>query len=244
MAPDTPVWQHAILTRPERNMTISWLWVNYQCAELYPGLRKSPQCNVPATPLVFEPGLRAHTVKNLFDLLYLQMHMYLLARVNLYEVVLTTKFVCQGIRTNFNVKIGTDLHNCVTFNDVQLPPPGLKISTNSLTKQNLRKLFDKMYEYEIDPASIGKILSRHDFIYRQTDRQIMTTTTSSTTTMTISWQYHGWPYIFWCAGGGAGRGGDLTRWTKRVKGLQRLIFRLLPEVTAMEKAQRYSLRLI
>ena len=56
MAPDTPVWQPAIFTRPERNMTISRLWVNYQCAELYPGLRTSPQCNVPAptTPAGFE----------------------------------------------------------------------------------------------------------------------------------------------------------------------------------------------
>ena len=63
MAPDTPVWQPAILTRPERNMTISRLWVNYQCAELYPGLRTRPQCNVPVptTPLVFEPGLIAHS---------------------------------------------------------------------------------------------------------------------------------------------------------------------------------------
>ena len=61
MAPDTPVWQPAILTRPERNMTISQLWVNYQCAELYPGRRTSPQCNVPATPLVFEPGLIVHS---------------------------------------------------------------------------------------------------------------------------------------------------------------------------------------
>ena len=59
----TPVWQPTILTRPERNMTISRLWVNYQCAGLYPGLRTSPQCNVPAvtTPLVFEPGLIAHS---------------------------------------------------------------------------------------------------------------------------------------------------------------------------------------
>ena len=31
-----------------RNMTTSRLWVNYQCAGLYPGLRTSPQCNVPA----------------------------------------------------------------------------------------------------------------------------------------------------------------------------------------------------
>ena len=56
MAPDTPVWQPAIFTRPERNMTISRLWVNYQCAELHPGLRTSPQCNVPAptTPAGFE----------------------------------------------------------------------------------------------------------------------------------------------------------------------------------------------
>ena len=56
MAPDTPVWQPAIFTRPERNMTISRLCVNYQCAELYPGLRTSPQCNVPAptTPAGFE----------------------------------------------------------------------------------------------------------------------------------------------------------------------------------------------
>ena len=46
---------------PERNMTISRLWVNYQCAELYPGLQTSPQCNVPTTPLVIEPGLRAHS---------------------------------------------------------------------------------------------------------------------------------------------------------------------------------------
>ena len=61
MAPDTPVWQPAILTRPERNMTISRLWVNYQCAELNPGLWTSPECNVPATPLVFEPGLIAHS---------------------------------------------------------------------------------------------------------------------------------------------------------------------------------------
>ena len=36
MAPDTSVWQPAIHTRPERNMTISRLWVNYQCAELVP----------------------------------------------------------------------------------------------------------------------------------------------------------------------------------------------------------------
>ena len=57
--PSTLVWQPAILTRPERNMTISRLWVNYQCAELYPGLWTSPQCTVPATPLVFERGLRA-----------------------------------------------------------------------------------------------------------------------------------------------------------------------------------------
>ena len=56
MAPDTPVWQPAIFTRPERNMTIRRLWVNYQCAELYTGLRTSPLCNVPAptTPAGFE----------------------------------------------------------------------------------------------------------------------------------------------------------------------------------------------
>ena len=44
----TPVWQPDILTRPERNMTISRLWVNCQCAGLYPGLRTSPQYNAPA----------------------------------------------------------------------------------------------------------------------------------------------------------------------------------------------------
>ena len=45
------------------NMTISRLWINYQCTEFYPGLRTSPQCNVPAptTPLVFEPGLITHS---------------------------------------------------------------------------------------------------------------------------------------------------------------------------------------
>ena len=55
MAPDAPVWQPTILARPERNMTISQLWVNYQYAGLHPGLRTSPQCDVPAstTPLVF-----------------------------------------------------------------------------------------------------------------------------------------------------------------------------------------------
>ena len=62
-APDTPVWQPAILTRPERNMTISRLWTNYQCAGLHPGLRTSPQCKVPAptAPLVFEPVLIAYS---------------------------------------------------------------------------------------------------------------------------------------------------------------------------------------
>ena len=32
----------------DRNMTISRLWVNYQCTGLYPGLQANPQCNVPA----------------------------------------------------------------------------------------------------------------------------------------------------------------------------------------------------
>ena len=32
-----------------RNMTISQLWVNYQCAGLYPSLWTSPQCTVPGT---------------------------------------------------------------------------------------------------------------------------------------------------------------------------------------------------
>ena len=50
MAPDTPLWQLAIFTRPERNMAISRLWVNYQCAGLYLGLRTSPQCNVADNP--------------------------------------------------------------------------------------------------------------------------------------------------------------------------------------------------
>ena len=60
MAPDTTVWQPAILTKPERNMTISRLWVNYQCPGLYPGLRTSLQCNVPwqsSRPASFSPAV-------------------------------------------------------------------------------------------------------------------------------------------------------------------------------------------
>ena len=45
--PNTPVWKPAILIRLERNMTISRLRVNYQCAALCTGLRTSHQCNVP-----------------------------------------------------------------------------------------------------------------------------------------------------------------------------------------------------
>ena len=46
-----------------RNMITSWLWMNDQCAGLYPSLWTSPQCYVPAptTPLVFEFGLRAYS---------------------------------------------------------------------------------------------------------------------------------------------------------------------------------------
>ena len=71
--------------------------------------------------------LKAHDaviMKNLFESLYLQMHMYLLAQVNLYEVVLTSKFACQDIHANFNVKIGADLHNFITFRGIQFPSPG------------------------------------------------------------------------------------------------------------------------
>ena len=72
MAPDTPVWQPAILTRPQRNMAISRLWMNFQCTELHPGLRKIPQRNdpAPATPIVFEPWLIAFSESRASALTY------------------------------------------------------------------------------------------------------------------------------------------------------------------------------
>ena len=46
-----------------RKKTASRLWMNYQCTDLYPGLRTSPQCDLqaPTTPPSFEPGLIAHS---------------------------------------------------------------------------------------------------------------------------------------------------------------------------------------
>ena len=50
-----------------RNITTRHLWVNYQCAGVYPGLWTNPQCNVPANPCVYELTVKRTKLNGLQD---------------------------------------------------------------------------------------------------------------------------------------------------------------------------------
>ena len=60
----------------------------------------------------------------------------------IYEVVLTSKYVCQGLSANFNVTIGADMHVSITFRGIQLPLEDLEISNKLIdfTKSSVQSL--------------------------------------------------------------------------------------------------------